>query len=281
MDINIDCSFKEKEYYEKVKKKFNEKYSLIYRNKFSGRPYVGNCSYLYKILHPTSPEDFFNKYTAYYNDEFSYKNHKGNENFGRSVEQLKYLAKCYYESIIKKDKNSNVTIQDCYDDLVNHIITETYDGHFVERYMVSFILESSDDFIVEPCVGKLDAEIGIDFIIKKHSDPSYVRYMQVKPQSFFFYAKENESLLRDRLNAMRKEKILQDEIDKNGVIEYIIYNKKELDKTGKVLIAEKDKKTKFRLNELINEYGQPKFNIIKDFNYEIPGKQKENDENNQ
>lgn len=279
--MEIDCSFKEKEYYEKLKKKFNDNYGNIYRRNFSGRPYIGDCSYLYKKLSPTSPEDFYNKYISYYNEEFSFKNHKGNEYFGRSVEQLKYLAKCYYEAIIAEDKNANVTIQDCYDDLVNHIIMETYDGHFVERYLIDIILKSSDDFIIESCTGDFDAKIGIDFIVKKHSDKKYVRYIQVKPHTFFCYAKKNKSLIYDRLNAKKKERILQEKIDENGYIEYVIYDKNKLDETGEILIAKKDNKTKFRLNELINEYGQPKFNIDKDFNYEIPGKQKENDENNQ
>lgn len=278
--MEIDCSFKEKEYYENLKKKFNKKYNKIYKENFAPKPNIGDCSYLYKFLRPTSPKDFFEKYISYYNDEFSFKTHKGNDKCGRSREQLKYLAECYYNDIKKKFPKANVTIQDCLDNLIVHIIIETYDGHGVERYFVNFIRGWSKHYIVEECDGKYDSELGIDFIIRRDDDANFVRYMQVKPNSFFYYTIKHKALIDDRKNAFLKELKLN-EIDENGIIEYLIYDKDEYSKSKTVKIATREGKKAFRLSDIVDTNGQPKFDIKKDFKYEIPGEQKENDENNQ
>jgi hypothetical protein len=280
VDINIDCSIKSNEYYEINKDKFNSNYNLIYKRNYAPKSNIGDCSYLYKNFHPTSYDDFLKQYLNSKCDDFSFKTHKGNDKCGRSREQLKYLAECYYNDIKKKFPKANVTIQDCLDNLIVHIIIETYDGHEVERYFVNLIRGWSHHYIVEECDGKYDSELGIDFIIRRDDDANFVRYMQVKPNSFFYYTIKHKALIDDRKNAFLKELKLN-EIDENGTIEYLIYDKDEYSKSKTVKIATREGKKAFRLSDIVDANGQPKFDIKKDFKYEIPGEQKENDENNQ
>lgn len=271
----IDYSIKSKEYYAKLKRKFNRKYNLIYKTNYSPRPIIGECSYLYKKYNPSSYEDFFAKYTNDFNDNYSFETHKGDYRCGRSIEQLTNLAECYFNDIKKKEPKSKVTVQECFDDLVNHIIIETFDGRYIERFFVDMIRQSSDDFIVEQCTGDLDTLIGIDILVKKRSDKNYVRYLQIKPHTFFANT-YNKSLINDRKNTFHKENLLREKIDRNGLMEFIIYNRDSYYKDNEILIATKGKKTKFKLLDIIDENGYPKFDIIKDFTYEIPGQQKKN-----
>lgn len=278
--MELDYSIKSNEYYEINKNKLNPKYNLIYKEKYAPKSNIGDCSYLYKIFKPISYEDFLNQYMNCPCDNFSFKTHKGNDKCGRSREQLKFLAECYYNDIKKEFPNDDVTVQECLDNLINHIIIETYDGHGVERYFVNLIRGWSQHYIVEECDGKYDSELGIDFIIRRDDDENFVRYMQIKPNSFFYYTRKHKALIDDRKNAFLKELKLN-EIDENGTIEYLIYDKDEYSKSKTVKIATREGKKTFRLSDIVDANGQPKFDIKKDFNYEIPGEQKENDENNQ
>lgn len=278
----LEYEIKDKKYYNNLKKIFNKEYNLIYKEHYAPKPNIGDCSYLYYKYKPTSYEDFFEKYTKDYNNDFSYITHTGDIHCGRSFEQFLYLSKCYLNDIQEHDKkngdNTNVTLQMCFDDLFNHVIVETFDGKIVENHLFNLIKESSDDFLAEICFGRKDANYGADIIVKKKSDRKYVRYLQVKPNTFFKESK-NESLIQDRINAIKKEKKLK-EVDSNAIIEYVIYDRDALFSKGIVLIAKKDGKTKFKINDLILDDGSLKFDIIKDFTYEIPGKQKENARDN-
>ena len=273
----IDCSIKSKEYYNGLKKLFNKQYNTIYKTNYAPKTSIGDCSFLYKKYSPSSYEEFFSKYIKDFNDEFSFDTHKGNKYCGRSLEQLTCLAESYFNEIKeynrKRKKKNDVTVQMCFDDLFNHIIIETFDGKIVEKYLSKMIQESSSDFVVEECDGYKDSEYGADIIVRKKSDRSYIRYLQVKPHTFFAETK-NKSLIEDRKNAIRKEYILRNSIDSQGYIEYVIYDKDALFLKNEILIARKGNKTKFKITDLIFDNGSPKFNILTDFTYEIPGEQK-------
>lgn len=274
----IDCSIKSKEYYNELKKLFNKEYNTIYKTNYAPKSNIGDCSYLYSKYRPTSYEDFFMKYVNDFNDEFSFEEHKGCKDCGRSLEQFTRLAECYYNDIEaynkKRKKKNNVTIQMCFDDLFNHVIIETFDGKIVERFLADLIRNSSDEFLVEECYGNKDSEYGADIIVRKVNDPKYVRYLQVKPNTFFMETK-NKSLIEDRKNAIRKEYKLKNNVDYKGSIEYVIYDRDALFLSNDIKIAKKGNKTKFKITDLIFDNGSPKFDILYDFNYEIPGKQKE------
>lgn len=147
--MELDYSIKSNEYYEINKNKLNHKYNLIYKEKYAPKSNIGDCSYLYKVFKPISYEDFLNQYMNCPCDNFSFKTHKGNDKCGRSREQLKYLAECYYNDIKKEFPNDDVTVQECLDNLINHIIIETYDGHGVERYLVNLIRSHYPNYTVE------------------------------------------------------------------------------------------------------------------------------------
>lgn len=280
----IDYSIKSKSYYNDIKIIFNKEYNMIYKVHYSPKTSIGDCSFLYRKYKPSSYEDFFNKYIKDYTDDFSFENHKGNIYCGRSLQQLIFLSERYFNDIQdynkKMKKKNDVTQQMCFDDLINHIIIETFDGKIVERFLSKMISESSSDFVVEECNGDKDSEYGADIIVKKKSDRNYIRYLQIKPHTFFLGTK-NKSLISDRKRAIMKEYKLRKSLDNQGYIEYIIYNKEALLLRNEILIAKRGKKTKFKITDLIFDNGNPKLDIINDFVYEIPGKQKENVQCNQ
>lgn len=276
----IDSTIKSKEYYDELKALFNKKYNLIYKENYSPKANIGDCSYLYKKYRPTSYEDFFARYLADADTEFSMKTHKGDRKHGRSLEQLECLAECYFNEIVeynkKHKKKNDVTLQMCFDDLFNHIIIETFDGKKIERFFSEMIKNSSDDFVVNECVGPMDSELGVDIIVRKKSDNDYIRYLQIKPNTFFAITK-NQSLVDDRRNARAKENKLREIVGEDAKIEYIVYDKHSYLESEKVMIAKMGNKTKFKLSDLIYDNGIPKFDILRDFTYEIPGKQKEDE----
>lgn len=271
----IDYSIKSKSYYNDLKRIFNSNYNMIYKNGYAPKPSIGDCSFLYKKYNPSSYEDFFEKYTNDYNNLFSFETHKGDKYCGRSIEQFTCLAESYFNEIKefnrKRKKKNDVTLQMCFDDLFNHVIIETFDGKAVEKFLSKMIKESSSDFVVEDCDGSRDSEYGADIIVKKKSDRGYIRYLQVKPHTFFM-ATKNKSLIRDRVNAINKEYKLRSGLDSEGYIEYVIYDKDALLLRNEILIAKRGNKTKFKITDLIFDNGSPKLDIINDFTYEIPGK---------
>ena len=61
----MSIKLKERSYYEELKSRIGKKHCTVWRS-ISGRPYVGNCSYLYSVLKPESYQDFFDKYISAY-----------------------------------------------------------------------------------------------------------------------------------------------------------------------------------------------------------------------
>lgn len=136
-------------------KKILRKYNMIWRQ-FSGREFVGDCSFLYKKLRPVSYQDFLEKYT---NDGKS-NNSISNKKRGRTEQEIIELAK-KYQGMANKDIPLEIYIMNVY----THVIIETYDGQRIEEYIEDSI-KNNNNAIVKRCYGKYDAEYGIDMIVQ-------------------------------------------------------------------------------------------------------------------
>ena len=247
----MSIKLKERSYYEELKSKIGKKHCTVWRS-ISGRPYVGNCSYLYSVLKPESYQDFLDKYIKFVNpNEVSLSKLKKNEFYGRSIEDLERLAK-HYQKLANDD---NFTLEEYFDDIICHVIIETFDGHKAEKELINILTEHG--FEVEETEGVMDAEFGVDLIVKKNGNIK--EYIQVKPISTF--VRSNPSLIADRGNFFLKQYKLN-EFTKNHPIFitkdiiFMMYDYQHLIKTGEVLWFYKDGKVKFKLNELCQTNGQ-------------------------
>ena len=241
------------EYYQNLKKRL-AKYNKIYKDNIAPKPYVGDNSKLYSILKPTSYQDFFDKYTTYLpTPNYIPKNLKGSQEYGRSIEHLQMLAGRYKELV----NDDAFTVEDFFDDIVCHVIIETFDGHKPERELVRILSEKG--YEVEETSGVMDSEYGVDLIVSK--DGEVKEYIQVKPLSTFLGTK-NCSLKNDRSNFFIKQSLLNDFADghpdfrKRDII-YMLYNYNHLIKYNEVLWCYKGDKVKFKLNELCRTDGIP------------------------
>lgn len=257
----MDYKFKTKEHYEQNKKKFNKKYNMIWR-KLSPSPFVGNCSYLIHRYNPKSYEEFWNMYiNDFSNESYMWDTCKGDPHRGRSIEQINNLATLYHQAC----NDPNITLEDCFDDVVNHVIIETFDGHIVERALREKLNESGD-LMIEEMEDEWDSKYGIDLKIISKKDANYFRYIQVKPISFFI-GNSNASLIEDRKKRFDSEnsfKIMLENYGKENQynpILYMAYDKRLLDTQGIIKFMWIGKKNKFTLNELINENGFTKVNF--------------------
>lgn len=252
--ISFSSILKPKEYYEANKQKFNKNCNLQYK-KINGRPYIGDNSWLFKELKPENYQDFFNKYLEYntigvksLNPNEDYKDKwclKKCEKCGRTLEDLIAIAR-YYKKLCP---NVDYPLEDFFDDLVNHIIIETYDGHQAERCLKNFLI--SKDFNVEETDGDFDANFGVDLIVKKNNQKKYI---QVKPISTFI-GNNNDGLIKDRINFFKKQQKLDAFLNEHNEIIYMLYNKNLMDKTNKIEFYFKGSHSTFKLNELIDKYG--------------------------
>ena len=256
----FNSELKSKEYYEKNKQKFNTNCNEQYKE-ISGRKFIGNNSWLFKYLQPTDYQDFFNKYLKYTdgtslnpNVNYTKWDLMKDEYYGRTIDDLIAIAKFYKASCPHVD----YPLEEFFDDLVNHIIIETFDGHQAEGELRDILI--SKGFEVKEINGYLDAKCGVDLIVTKNGS---VKYIQVKPITTFL-GNSNVSLKNDRKNFFDKQKKLNDYLGEETEIIYMLYNKKHMDETKEILWFYKGDKVKFRLNELIDINGKA-LNKFSDF----------------
>lgn len=242
---------KERSYYENLKSRIGKKHCVTWRN-IAGRCYVGNCSYLYALLKPIDYQDFFNKYVDYINPLEKGENKlKKNELYGRSIEDLERLAS-HYKKLTGDD---SFTLEEYFDDIVCHVIIETFDGHKAEKELINILTQYG--FEVEETEGLMDAEFGVDLIVRKNGEIK--EYIQVKPISTF--VRTNPALLCDRSGFFLKQLKLDEftennpEFKKRDII-YMLYDYQHLIKTGEVLWFYKGDQVKFKLRELCQVNGQ-------------------------
>lgn len=252
----MEYQLKSKEYYEENKKIFNLLYNSITREYIS-RPKIGCCSFLYHMFKPKSYQDFLEKYLESGKESnFNETTLTGDKLKGRTFEQLKLIAQAYYNAI----HVSNVTFEMCLDDLINHCIIETFDGQAAET-LVCQLLESTGKYTTVQQENDMDAEMGVDVIVKDKNG-KICNFIQVKPVSTFL-GYNNASLKRDRANFYMKQAKLDYYLDTNDrsedkrLIEYMVYDKQKFNDTGKLEFAynEKRKNYRFYLNELCDTRG--------------------------
>lgn len=249
---------KDKCYYNELKKKINFLYGNIWK-KISGRPYVGNCSYLYKKLEPINYQDFFEKYINYISPNKT-NSLKKDEYYGRTINDLLNLAKKYKE-LCNDDK---LSIEDFFDDIVNHVIIETFDGHIAENYILNVLKEKG--FTVLNSDGEMDAVLGVDLIVKWKE--KIISFLQIKPVTTFL-GNNNISLVNDRIEFYHKQEKLNEYIKtayknciiKNANIEYMLYDKSTYDNENKLKWYYKNNRSRFSLNELCDKKGKSIVNL--------------------
>lgn len=249
---------KDKEYYETNKKFFNTHYNRQWKT-IAGRPYLGSCSYLFMKYKPVSYDDFLQKYLEDYDTEnYDELTCRGDKHKGRSEEQLINLAKKY----LKLCNNDKVTLEMCLDDIVNHAIIETFDGHQAELVLINLI-NGLPDFYAQSCEDDMDASYGVDVVVRRKENNKISNFIQVKPISTFLGDK-NRSLVEDRKNFFNKQEKLNIYLTENGQqdeireIEYMCYDKQHYNRTNEVLFLNSGGKTRHRLIDLCYRNGIPK-----------------------
>lgn len=249
---------KDKEYYNSNKKTFNTKYNKIWKQ-IAGRPFLGSCSYLFRKYKPTSYQDFFDKYVND-SDTYGYDSItcRGSEHHGRSIEQLNRLAELYHKRCNDKD----ITVDMCFDDIVNHAIIETYDGHQAELIVMKAI-DSTGKYYTEPCEDDIDARYGVDIIVKNKENGKISNLLQIKPITTFL-GTYNSSLIEDRKNFFNKQNELNDYMynigrgDEIRNIEFMCYDKQHYDRTKEILFLTENGRMRFNLSELCDLNGMPR-----------------------
>lgn len=235
----MQYQLKSKEHYESNKAKFNKSFNFITK-KYLGRPRVGSCSTLYEQLRPSSYQDFMDKYLES-GKESGFDRHemKGREDKGRTMEELEIIAHAYHDDL----RRYGISYEECLDDLINHIILETFDGHDIERHLIR-LLERNKGYVICGADGDLDAEMGVDIVIRNASDKHVSHFMQVKPISTFM-GNSNQSLKADRVNFYKKQEKLDSFMIGRGMeplpIEYIIYDRTTHMKNGEKLFLRNPK----------------------------------------
>ena len=246
----FSTKIKERSYYEDIKNRIGKKHNKLWKT-ISGRPYVGNCSYLYATLKPTSYQDFFDKYINFISPVNEGDKLKKNQFYGRTIADLVRLATYYQEQA----NDENFTLEEFFDDIVCHVIIETFDGHKAEKELMKVLTDYGFD--VEETEGDMDAEYGVDLIVRKNGE--FKEFIQVKPISTF--VRTNPSLIEDRSNFFMKQLKLDEFIENNETnlkkrsIIYMLYDYQHLISTGEVLWYYKNNKVKFQLSELTNTKG--------------------------
>lgn len=230
----------------KVKlRKYNQEWK-----KYSARKYVGDCSYLFEKLKPTSYKDFYEKYV---NDGDNTFGKIGTDDYQRGRTEFEIIdnAKFLYETIRKHYPNDDVHFSDCLNVTVGHTIHETYDGHIVEN-IVDKMLTDKGLKMVKP-MGDADTLYGIDRFC--YMGDKLVFTLQIKPISFFL-GNSNKSLISDRISAFNK----CDKVQKafNVKTYYIIYDSSVSSENKVGFVSKSNGKMAFELSEVCNIDGSAK-----------------------
>lgn len=250
----MSLELKSFEYYDKLKIKFNKNCN-IFLKKYISSACIGQCTYLFDKYNPKTADEFIISYTTDCDDNFDTVNFRGNKTKGRSYDDLRSIAHGLYKDLSDNNllKENNITFEECYDEIINHCIIETFNGKKYELFIKNVL--SNNGYIVQNTNGKIDEIYGIDIIAKKNDK---YRYFQIKPVTAFI-GNKNQSLIEDRINFYRKEYdwntvgYKQYNLPK-GEILYMCY-----DKNKKDIAFLKNKNTNrhfFRLNELCNTNGE-------------------------
>lgn len=217
---------------------------IQYNNKLKNKWYilngtknVGCMTYLYKKYN--NPKTYQQFYEAYITDKYNKKNP---ETCGRNEEYLNKVAR----KLMNLDNNEE-QFSVYYNYIIQKLIIDTYDGLQKENQIKQKLINKGYT-CVEPTYYE-DVKLSIDF--KVYKDNNLYCLVQIKPLSFFL-GNRNQSLIQDRIKAIKKEKKAEQQFKVPLV--YIIYKDDKLIKNNKGNIAH-------RLLNLINLDGTIKFNL--------------------
>lgn len=260
-------NLKDIHYYDNLKKIFNKEYSTITR-KYINRPNIGTSTYLFQKYKPTSIEDFLYKYINDPSPIFDNNKCVGDLYYGRNIEQLNVLAYHLYNDI----KSNDITQDMCLDIIINHSIIETYIGQKAEHYIINLI-KQQNKFNAEQTYGFLDSQCGVDIIIKNKINNKPIFFLQIKPNTFLKNTIHNKQLILDKIELFNKQNNLNKYLNENNIttiynnIFFLIYNAYQLKYNNKLLWLNINNKTKFTLNEIINNNGYTIINVDNNNNY--------------
>ncbi len=255
---------KDKTYYESNKKVFNLLYNDI-EKKYITRPKIGCCSYLCHRFTPTNYQDFLDKYLeSGQKVKFDFNTLRGDYYEGRTIEMLQAIA----NACCKEINVPSITSDMCFDNIINHCIIETFDGQAAEREICD-VISKSKNFSIKQEDGDVDTEMGVDITITD-KEGNVTNFIQVKPISTFM-GNNSTSLKYDRANFYLKQVKLDNYLDQaerseeKRLIEYMIYDKTEYNRSGKVKFLKNKKNGTFRflLKELCDTRGN---SLIKGYN---------------
>ena len=146
----MSLELKSFEYYDKLKRKFNKNCNIFFK-KYISSACIGQCTYLFDKYSPKTADEFIISYTTDCDDNFDTVNFRGSKTKGRSYDDLRSIAHGLYKDLSDNNllKENNITFEECYDEIINHCIIETFNG---KKYELS--MSSSEDLPVsEPLDG--------------------------------------------------------------------------------------------------------------------------------
>lgn len=214
--------------------------SEFYKKCFAPSKYIGNCTNLFRKLKPIDHSDFCDKYFKYAEE---HKEDMDIWNRGLTVEEFEKEVDLYYTI---GNRVSRATFdRDIYlNDLLCHIITETYDGKIQEQKFMEFLEKKGYECGFFD--GEIDADYGVDIKVTNPRNGN-VSAIQVKPITFF---KSNRSdVYADRVALVHKYyKCLNDFGIKTY---YAIYNK-DVNSGNVSWQKNQDGGYRYRINELFS-----------------------------
>lgn len=167
---------------------------------YSGSDKIGNCSTLCSSLESKSVEDFYNKYIEDGDDTLIYNTYYR----GRTVNQLYILSK-EYKRMAESRGGPKFPIEDYFNNVICHAITETFSGLRMERQVVDYLI--GQGFRVESAKGNEDTQMNIDLkVYSKRNNDKLLMLIQVKPQTTF-KGNNNDDLKTDRRYFFDKQAI--------------------------------------------------------------------------
>ena len=163
----------------RAKKILNDSVTLssLYREKFSHKPRVGNCSMLFSKLQPKTPEEFFYKYITYATEN---KDKLPIKERGLTEEELIAIS-TEYMTEGNKALDFDYPFDLYLNTMIYHIITETFNGKQREMDVVNMLENMGYEGKINE--GEDDSLYNMDISAYKEGKQQFA--IQVKPISFF------------------------------------------------------------------------------------------------
>lgn len=214
------------------------KYSIIseiWRRDFAPSNKIGNCTNLFRMHNPNNEEDFCNKYFEYAEKNRDLPISKR----GLTYDEFRDLVN-EYMSRANAASGKNYDFDTYYNDVLCHVITETYDGKLNEMQFKAFL--ENLGYKCSYFDGTIDGKYGVD--IKVTRGDNKVSAIQIKPITFF--KSKRSDVYKDRIAMIYKyHNFLKDYGYKTY---YAIYEKNKT--TGEIKWVKNGNGFRFKLDEL-------------------------------